>query len=429
MYDLPTTWVNAVTWAVRVIGNRGASFPCARCRCCSRTHLLCSRCPLAYCSKCLHIDPDAEWHLGWECPACAIESLVYLQPLSPDEAGLSVLMDSVFEAKGARLRPSTWRLYRRCVDHVIAFSQSYGILILPVLNEACANGLATFFAHLRHLGFSWGRILHYRSAIKSMHRSSKFTDPFVEFPLLGDMMEGLKRLVTTHVNRREGITIDMLIQMLKFLRASELAYLAAGQQRNADIALRKQALLVLTFFFMRRGAEIFLNKAGTMGLRRRHLTLVPGSHLSMFVQSMKNDIYSQGHTVDCSWVSGSGVEIGDIVTRYLARYDECNLAPDAPLFLPTLGKGGFHYRPGTVSSYSSVVRDLLPLVFSEFKEAPWLLSRFSFHSLRRGGASWAYRQGVPLKLIMGHGIWRSKQGIAPYLIADKRQRLGVTRVM
>lgn len=79
--------------------------------------------------------------------------------------------------------------------------------------------------------------------------------------------------------------------------------------------------------------------------------------------------------------------------------------------------------------FASVVKDLLPLVFAKLRDNLPLLTLFSFHSLHRRGASLAYLQGVQLKLIMDHGIWRSKQGIAPYLIASMEQFLNVTRVM
>ena len=31
----------------------------------------------------------------------------------------------------------------------------------------------------------------------------------------------------------------------------------------------------------------------------------------------------------------------------------------------------------------------------------------TFHDFRRGGASWAFQNGVPLEQIMKHGTWRS----------------------
>ena len=51
-----------------------------------------------------------------------------------------------------------------------------------------------------------------------------------------------------HVNRKFGLTIDMCIGILAFLKDSEVVYRSAGQTRNADVALRKQAILVLAFF-------------------------------------------------------------------------------------------------------------------------------------------------------------------------------------
>jgi len=429
LQGLPTNWLNALTWAVQVIGSKGHAFPCARCSVLCSSHLLCSRCPLACCPSCLHFDRDAEWHLGWECPACAIEALVRLSTPSEGEAKLAALIDTVFEAQGSRLRPSTWRLYHRCVDHVISLSQSHGIPVIPVLSQACAWGLASFLAHLRHLGFSWGQILHYSSAIRSLHLAWNFPDPFSTYPLLTSTMEGLKRMVGTRVNRKQGITLDMLLDILAYLRCSEIAYRAAGQHSNADIALTKQVIFIIAWAGMRRGAEMWLLKSGQMGLRRRHISFLRGSYVRLFIQSMKNDVYSEVYTVDLSWVTGSGIEIGATIVRYLGRYDASNLSPECPLFLQSHHKGGFYHTPGSVSSFASVVKDTLPLVFVEMRTFPQLLAKFSFHSLRRGGDSWAYRQGVPLKSIMSHGIWKSKQGITPYLISDLTQRLDVTRAM
>lgn len=157
--------------------------------------------------------------------------------------------------------------------------------------------------------------------------------------------------------------------------------------------------------------------------------------MRLVIQSMKNEVYSQGHTVDMMYVSGSGVEKGVTIKHYLASYDECSLPPlsklslETPLFLPSHPRGDFYFTPGLVSCFASVIKDVLPLVFAELAQQPAVLAHFSFHSLHRGGGSWAYRQGVQLKLIMGHWRWHSKQGIAPYLVADLNQRLGITLAM
>eukprot|EP00961_Rhodomonas_salina_P084907 1140418-Rhodomonas_salina.1 len=167
-----------------------------------------------------------------------------------------------------------------------------------------------------------------------------------------------------------------------------------------------------------------------MGLRRDHVRVHWGSHVSLFVNSMKNDVYSSGHTVDGAWVLGCGIELGAIVTRYVSLLDAHGVPQDAPFFVPTVtGPGYFRHVPGTYHSFSSCVVKYLRLTFTDVEEGSWLDQTFSFHSLRRGGASHAHHRGVPLKLIMGHGLWRSKGGIAPYLVADFQQRLTVTSLM
>ena len=70
----------------------------------------------------------------------------------------------------------------------------------------------------------------------------------------------------------------------------------------------------------------------------------------------------------------------------------------------------------------------MPRLFEEFENSEFK-KRFSWHSLRRGDATWAHRMRVDMRLIMGHGAWRSEAGILPYLSADLMGKLSVTLAM
>lgn len=161
---VPDSWVSNLRWVASSMLARARRFPCARCGTHGSTHYLCSTCPLAYCHACLHLDKDSCWNIGWECAACSIESLLpstSVVPLLTERHDLFSLADRVVQALAQRLQPSTWRLYHRCVSHVLHFCQSTSMIILPVTTHACAVGLCFFFTHLAELGFSWGRIVHY----------------------------------------------------------------------------------------------------------------------------------------------------------------------------------------------------------------------------------------------------------------------------
>eukprot|EP00961_Rhodomonas_salina_P294006 3934194-Rhodomonas_salina.1 len=102
---------------------------------------------------------------------------------------------------------------------------------------------------------------------------------------------------------------------------------------------------------------------------------------------MKNDTYASGNEVDLAWVTASGVMIGDIFTRYIARLDASGIPPAGPFVCPVHARGGFQLpAPGKGFKPTGCVKKGLLMCFEAFRRRPGLLAQFSWHSLRRGGA-------------------------------------------
>ena len=81
----------------------------------------------------------------------------------------------------------------------------------------------------------------------------------------------------------------------------------------------------------------------------------------------------------------------------------CTLLPapaSAPAFFTLEGRSG-HYTIITKSQFVSVFRSRLQRL--EVSDS----SKFRGHSFRRGGATWAFRSGVPGELIQVYGDWAS----------------------
>mmetsp|Transcript_30392 Transcript_30392/g.62654 ORF Transcript_30392/g.62654 Transcript_30392/m.62654 type:complete len:259 (+) Transcript_30392:341-1117(+) len=253
-------------------------------------------------------------------------------------------------------------------------------------------------------------------------------DPFEAHPRLRDLCEGLKKRITLCPRRKEGTTLPMIKTLLDFWRRSEEAYRKKGDTRMADTVLRHQVAVILGFCGMRRSSELGVSKDGSKGLRRSHVSYVRGSHVTLFIQSMKNDPYSGGNEVALVWLTSSGIPIGETLARYEARLDECGIPMDAPFLLPTAGKQGFVVPVGKVFNPTGCLKSGLKACFKECGDVK-LLGRFSWHSLRRGGASHAFRARLDQRLVMGHGLWRSEEGVRPYMAADLRGKLCVTECM
>mmetsp|Transcript_47303 Transcript_47303/g.96675 ORF Transcript_47303/g.96675 Transcript_47303/m.96675 type:complete len:428 (+) Transcript_47303:665-1948(+) len=427
---MPTAIQAASEWAANHIASGAERRSCSGCGLTGTAYLLCNTCDKAFCRPCLELDKWALWSLAFQCPPCMIEEVRRPEATPGVNEGLLKLARSHLHTMAAALKPATWLLYQRCVSQMMQFSADHQLQIFPVTSTAAAKGLGLFFEHLRGLGYSWARITHYRTAIRKLCQTANLPDPWEEHPYLNSVCEGLKKRITLRMRRKEGMTLEMVKALLQFWEASEKAYRSVGKHRLANTCLRHQVAVVLGFWGMRRASEVRLNASGSMGLKREHVVLVPDSHVTLFLQSQKNDTFATGNEIFLAWVTGSGVAIGELFSRYVRWLDCSDIPPEAPFLCPTDGAGMFTPpRPGVSFNPTDCLRHGLKQVFQEFSEQPELLSQFSWHSLRRGGASHAAQSQVDRQHIMGHGVWRSEDGIRPYVMTNFEGKLGVTERM
>mmetsp|Transcript_22420 Transcript_22420/g.45346 ORF Transcript_22420/g.45346 Transcript_22420/m.45346 type:complete len:430 (+) Transcript_22420:155-1444(+) len=429
---MPREWQNAVRWTARAITEHGRITTCKKCLGQSSTQLFCAACGDTYCRACLSLDPDQLWDLSFECPGCIIESICHLDKWQPHEEDLLQLAEGWVTSRAQALKPKTWEGYQRSMRHVIQFMRDLKVWIFPVFNSSHARGLCLFFQRLKFRGTSWATMAGIRCALTNASRSAGLPNPWKEFPQLEELSVGLSKELRTPIKCKEGVSIEMIKRMLAYLEHRYWLYQGTKLQRLADVALRDIVALLIGFFGIRRGSELWANRDGTMGLRVQHVSLVPGSHLTLFIQVQKNDSTGRGSEVVIAWVTGSGIPVGAWVSRLLQRLRESNIPRWGPLFCATssFARGGFLMpAAGTEARFQHRLRAVLRRTFRELMEDESLLSRWSFHSLRRGGATWGFQRGVRMRLVMGQGGWRSEQGVASYFAADLNSRLTVTRSM
>ncbi|CAG2206337.1 unnamed protein product [Mytilus edulis] len=106
---------------------------------------------------------------------------------------------------------------------------------------------------------------------------------------------------------------------------------------------------------------------------------------------------------------------------YNAYNRMCTLIPadgDKPAFLIPQSKG---YKTLCYSFFQKRLRDILEMCGLNS-------SKFSSHSFRRGGATWAFHSKVPSELIQFHGDWRS-DAYKVYLEFDLQDKLSISRAM
>ena len=125
---------------------------------------------------------------------------------------------------------------------------------------------------------------------------------------------------------------------------------------------------------------------------------IAGQRIELFIRSMKNDTYAEGNYISLAWITASGVEIGRMLQLYLACLTADGVSSDQPLFVPTQGNVYSPIPLGNKSSrFNHIVKDLLRHFLKSLSVER--LAQFSFHSLRRVGASHARLRGVPPGLV------------------------------
>ena len=421
---------SAAHW-LRTIGLRqGRQLACSTCGRKGKRHLLCSSCDLAMCPQCLGISDESIFDIGFQCISCSVSGCVY----DFDAAGHRQLRDlhaARLVTLSQRLKPATWLLYQSCINDIQRFIISTGAPIFPILTYKSAELFTLFLEQLKTRGYSWSRLRAYRSAVSAFHKaipgiSAEAADPFRRFPLLDLMWSGLHRSVSTVVTPRRPLAGKVVIFMIQELFSQFGRYLYS-QPRQARIGLRNAAILILGFFGMRRSAELFCSANRDMGLLIRDVHFIEGDRIELFIRSMKNDTYAEGNTIALAWFTASGVPIGPIMQTYVSLLLADGLTADDPLFSPTRGSSFIPVPAGKVSRFNHIVKDLLRFFLPSLAQAR--LAQFSFHSLRRGGASYARMRGVPLGLILAQGLWSTIDGARSYIVPSPEERTLATSLM
>eukprot|EP00961_Rhodomonas_salina_P221330 2992213-Rhodomonas_salina.2 len=220
------------------------------------------------------------------------------------------------------------------------------------------------------------------------------------------------------------------------LTGNERNFRAQGRHNDTDTVLRHQVCVILGFFGLRRKSKIFLAADGRLGLRVGHIALVRGSHVRLFVAGAKNDPYNQGDVAPLSWVSTTGIRIGEIFAHYLARLRDSWIKVTDALICKTGWESG-RYKgfvapaQGKCFMPDDCFRTGLKMCFTELKlpENAHVLSGLAWHSLRRGGATAAFNAGGGIKGVCTIGLWRSEQGAMPYALASFETKLAVAKLL
>ena len=291
-------------------------------------------------------------------------------------------------------RRSQWRSYLR-------FCTSYHLVPVPAEDQ-------TIIRFLIHLSYycKYSTVINYLSAINVLHRHFGLNVTFQEVFSIKLILRGFRRILGDAPVEKLPMTPDILLRLHPQLTARSDSGFWAAMLIGFYTFFRKSNLVpksVKDFDpaknLCRRdiivrpwGLVICVRWSKTIQFRERQL-LIPVMRLS------------QGHPL-CP------------VQAYERHVLEFPVSQPSPVFL--------HYRKGHATAMThSVFTDKLRKVLSH---AGFQASKFSGHSFRRGGASYAFRCGAPVELISLQGDW-SSDAVLLYIAQPLERRLSVAKLI
>ncbi|CAN7542662.1 site-specific integrase [Pseudomonas sp. LjRoot263] len=284
----------------------------------------------------------------------------------------------------AARRESTQRRYRQAVEH---FEGEWNGL-LPASSESLVRYLATYGAQL-----SAATLRTHLAALAHWHRQHGFADP-TKATRVRDVLRGIQALHPRSPQQAEALPLRELEACIGGLAAQQHAGDSAVRLR----AIRDQALILLGFWRAFRGEEL-------CRLQVEHIQLRPGQGLQLYLPSSKSDRDHRGRMLCVPalkrlcpveayqlWLEASGLQQGPVF-RAIDRWGH-------------LAENGLN--PNSLSR-------LLRLAFLR---SDVVGEGYSAHSLRRGFATWASRNGWSSKALMEYVGWQDVQSAARYIDAD-----------
>ena len=285
----------------------------------------------------------------------------------------------------------------------ISFCLYYDLPFLPTSQLT----ISCYIAFLARTFKSADSIRNYINAVKNVHLTSGLTFEFHSSFETNIIFKGLKRVKLHQTKQALPITPVILNQFLQFLNlndANDISYWAA---------------FLLAFYLMARKSNIVPPAVKSFDskkhLCRGDILFNEDGLIILLKWSKTNQFGERKLSVPLVSMKDSPLCPVEAIKNLV---NNIPAGPEKPAFLLNV-KGKFVTM--THRLFTKKLRDLLKL-------CNYIPEAYSGHSFRRGGASWAFRAGVPAELIKLHGDWAS-DAYLKYLNFSMQTKCSVSQLM
>ncbi|AGI24376.1 phage integrase family protein [Pseudomonas sp. ATCC 13867] len=285
----------------------------------------------------------------------------------------------------AATRSNTRRSYRAAIEH---FEVSWGGF-LPATSETIARYLAD------HAGVLSANTLKTRlAALAQWHLSQGFPDP-TKAPVVRQVLKGIRFLHPRQEKQASPLQLQELEQCVIWLEQGIRASTDLPTRRRC---LRDRALLLIGFWRAFRSDEL-------CRLEIEFIAVTPGKRMAIYLPWSKVDRDNRGQTYQAPALAR--------LCPVQAYQDWCDEMRETkgPVFRGV-------DRWGHVAAQALHPHSVIPLLRKILKGAGLPAERYSSHSLRRGFATWATRNGWDQKSLMSYVGWRDPKSALRYVEAS-----------
>lgn len=284
---------------------------------------------------------------------------------------------------------NTERAYKASVDH---FRFKFGGM-LPATTDSICNYLASYAGKLEV-----STLRQRLSGLSKWHKKMGFPDPTAS-SLVTETMRGIAKNHSGMPKQAHPLTFRHLLAICDKLEVEKREAIDGGQQEAILRTHRDLALILLGFWQAFRSDEL-------SRIDVAHVKANRNEGISIFLPYSKTDRNARGQyygmgalraycptSAYLDWLQVSGIKEG-LAFRAISRWGR-------------LSDKGIHKQ--------SIEHILNRVATNLFPNEP----KFSTHSLRRGFADWATREGWDLKTLMEHVGWRSVENAQRYIPTRK----------
>ena len=317
---------------------------------------------------------------------------------------LDDLHSCVTRIQAFALSDATKRNYHSVWNTYLKFCQFYSVTPFP----ASSSTIAAFIALLSFSVKSHHTVNNYLSALRRLHvfchfDTSAFDDIHVKLT-----QKGLEKSMLHIPRRKAPLTPAILLQFYRHLNVCDSAHLAVWC-----------ALLVGFFSFFRTAnlvPQSFDKFSSHHTLSRGSITFASSGALLTVTRTKTRQAGDTALVVPVPRIRGSPL---CPTTALQLLLDSVAVPTSFPLF--TYTTASHQHDCITASSLNNSIKHLASLVSLDPQD-------YSGHSLRRGGATFAFQCGIPSELIKVQGDWRSDAYML-YLTLPLADRLVLSHVV